>query len=124
VRILILDDNSDALLVLENFLKALGHDVSGYTDPTEALLWLGDVKPEMIIADLQMPNMDGFAFVQNVRARSAYSQLPIVCITGTDATDEQIESGGFASVLRKPTTLADVMLAIDEVTATLMPSNG
>jgi hypothetical protein len=49
---------------------------------------------------------------------------PIVCITGTDATDEQIESGGFASVLRKPTTLADVMLAIDEVTATLMPSNG
>lgn len=119
MRILILDDNADALLVLENFLKALGHDVSGYTDATEALLWLSDVKPEMIIADLQMPDMDGFAFVKNVRARGAYSQLPMICITGTDASDEQIASGGFAAVLRKPTTLADVMGAIDEVTAGL-----
>ncbi|MGI8905449.1 MAG: response regulator [Candidatus Sumerlaeaceae bacterium] len=122
MRILILDDNADALLVLENFLKALGHDVSGYTDGTEALLWLGDVKPEMIIADLEMPNMDGFSFVQNVRARARYSSLPIVCITGTDATDAQIEAGGFAAVLRKPTTLADVMNAIEDVTATLQPT--
>lgn len=121
MRILILDDNPDALVVLQNFLKALGHDVSGYTDATEALLWLGDAKPEMIIADLQMPNMDGFTFVRNVRARPSYAQLPIVCITGTDATNEEIAAGGFAAVLRKPTTLADVMLAIDEVTATLSP---
>ena len=122
MRILILDDNADALLVLENFLKALGHDVSGYTDGTEALLWLGDVKPELIIADLEMPNMDGFAFVQNVRARARYLQLPIICITGTDASDEQIAKGGFAAILRKPTTLADVMMAIEDVTAGLQPS--
>jgi CheY-like chemotaxis protein len=122
VRILILDDNPDALIVLENFLKALGHHVSGYTDATEALLWLGDVKPELIIADLQMPNMDGYTFVQNVRARSKYSQLPIICITGTDATDEQIASGGFAAILRKPTTLADVMTSIEDVTAGLKSS--
>jgi CheY-like chemotaxis protein len=116
---LILDDNPDALLVLENFLKALGHDVSGYTDATEALLWLSDVKPEMIIADLEMPNMDGYAFVKNVRARAAYTQVPIICITGTDATDAQIASGGFAAILRKPTTLADVMSAIEDVTTGL-----
>jgi CheY-like chemotaxis protein len=63
--------------------------------------------------------MDGFTFVRNVRARPSYAQLPIICITGTDASDEQITAGGFAAVLRKPTTLADVMMAIDEVTASM-----
>jgi CheY-like chemotaxis protein len=119
VRILILDDNGDALKVLESFLKALGHEVNCFTEGTEALLWLGDLKPELVIADLEMPNMDGFTFVKNVRARSAYASMPIICITGTNATDEQIAVGGFAAVLRKPTTLEDVMTSIDEVTASI-----
>lgn len=119
MRILILDDNKDALTVVESFLKALGHKVSGFTDGTEALLWLGDVRPELVIADLQMPNMDGFSFVRNVRARSTYASMPIICLTGTDIPDAEIESGGFSAVLRKPVTLSDVMLAIDEVASTL-----
>jgi len=123
VRILILDDNADALKVLESFLKALGHRVNCYTDATEALLWLGDVKPEVIITDIEMPNMDGFAFVKNVRARSSCASMPIIAITGTNATDQQIAAGGFTAVLRKPTTLEDVMTAIDEVTASTNPAN-
>lgn len=122
MRIMILDDNADALTVIGSFLKALGHEVSGYTDGMEALLWLSDVRPELIIADLQMPEMDGYTFVRNVRARSAYASMPIICMTGTDEPDEKIASGGFANVLRKPVTLADVMAAIDDVTATLEPS--
>lgn len=105
--------------MLESFLKALGHEVSGFSDPTEALLWLSDVRPQVVIADLQMPEMDGFSFVRNVRARSTYASMPIICITGTEITDEEISRGGFSAVLRKPVTLADVMAAIDEVTVSL-----
>jgi CheY-like chemotaxis protein len=115
VRILILDDNADALLVLENFLKTLDHKVSAYTDGREALLWLKEVNPQLIIADLDMPVMDGFDFLRHVRAYHAFVHVPIICITGTSMTDAQIAAGGFSSTLRKPVTLSDVMAAIEEV---------
>jgi CheY-like chemotaxis protein len=115
MRILILDDNPEALFVLESFLKTLGHKVYAFTDGREALLWLKESQPEVIIADLVMPNMDGFDFLKHVRAQSAYAKVPVICITGTDATDEQINAAGFVSVLRKPVTLHDVMSAIEQV---------
>ena len=115
MRILLLDDNPDAVAVLENFLKVLDHQVTSFTDGRDALLWLNDVKPQIIIADLDMPIMDGFDFVKRVRAYGSYASTPIICITGTDASDEQIAAGGFFATLRKPTTLSDVMGAIDEV---------
>jgi two-component system, chemotaxis family, CheB/CheR fusion protein len=115
VRILILDDNQDALLVIESFLKTLGHQVSAYTDGREALLWLPDAKPQIIIADLDMPIMDGFDFLKRVRGFQAYVSTPIVCITGTGLSDAQIAAGGFVATLRKPVTLSDLMMTIDEL---------
>ncbi len=115
MNILILDDNEDALLVIESFLKTLGHKVSAYTDGREALLWLSDVKPEVIIADLDMPIMSGFDFLKRVRAYQAFVNVPILCITGTGLSDAQIAAGGFYATLRKPVTLMDLMLAIDEL---------
>lgn len=115
MRIMILDDNADANIVLENFLKTLGHEVHAYTDGREALLWMGDIKPELVIADLDMPVIDGFDFLKRMRLMSASSQTPVVCITGMSVSDAQIAAGGFTSTLRKPVTLADVMLAIEEI---------
>jgi CheY-like chemotaxis protein len=116
VRILILDDNPDALMVLESFLKTMDHKVSSFTNGTEALLWLIDVKPDVIIADLDMPVMDGFDFIKKVRMYSAFASVPVICITGTEATDEQIGAFGFSAILRKPTTLSDLMNALEDVT--------
>lgn len=112
VRIIIVDDNPEALFVIENFLKTVGHSTAAFTDGREALLWLKDFKPELILSDLSMPGMDGFDFVRHVRAMAAYSSVPVVCITGTDASDEQISSRGFAAVLRKPVTLSHVLDAV------------
>jgi CheY-like chemotaxis protein len=117
MKLLIIDDNPDALTVLEQFLKTLDHRVTSYTDAREALLWLKEDKPEAIIADLEMPGMDGFEFVRRLRGYASFVSVPVICITGTDATDEQIAAAGFASILRKPTTLSDVMTAIEEVAA-------
>jgi CheY-like chemotaxis protein len=115
MRILLLDDNPDVVKVLENFLRALDHKVSAYTDSTEALLWIKDCKPELIIADLDMPNVDGFTFLRRVRAFPAFANVPFICITGTDATDEQIAASGFVATLRKPITLSDLMQTIEEI---------
>lgn len=115
LRILVLDDNPEALSVFEKFLKALDHEVHCFGDGREALLWLNDVKPQLIIADLDMPIMDGFDFLKRVRGYTQFVNVPIIALTGTTASDEEIAAGGFSSILRKPVTLMDIMGAIDSV---------
>jgi CheY-like chemotaxis protein len=117
VKILVLDDNADALLVISSFLKALDHEVSSYTDSREALLWLNDVKPEVIVCDLDMPNMDGFQFLKRVRCYGRFAAIPFICMTGTDTSDEVIKEAGFSAILRKPVTLSDVMDCVETTTA-------
>lgn len=115
MRILMVDDNPDALKVLSAFLKSLGHRVEACETGREALLWLDDLKPEIIMTDLEMPEMDGYEFLKAVRMRSQYKNVPVLCVTGLDTPLETIMSHGFQAVLRKPITLADVMNAIEEV---------
>ena len=122
MRILVVDDNTDALAVIENFLKALDHQVTSCTSGMEALLWLDDFKPQVIIADLQMPEMDGFEFIRQVRYRSAHASTPVICITGTDLTDEQISAHGFTAILRKPITLSELMTALEDIYSALRAS--
>jgi CheY-like chemotaxis protein len=113
VRVLVVDDNPDALRVVENFLKTVDHVVFSYTDAREALLWLKDVRPEVIVADLDMPGMNGYEFIRRLRAYSSCASVPVVCITGTDAKDEEIYAAGFSHILRKPVTLADMLEALE-----------
>ncbi|AXA35089.1 MAG: response regulator [Candidatus Hydrogenedentota bacterium] len=116
MRILLIDDNPDAAMVVASFLKALDHQVFPYNDAREALLWLKDIRPELVIADLDMPGMSGFEFLRRFRAYTSFASTPVVCVTGTEATDEEIYAAGFAAILRKPVTLSDVMDCIDQVT--------
>jgi CheY-like chemotaxis protein len=116
MRILMVDDNPDALKVLSAFLKSLGHRVEACETGREAILWLDDLKPELIMTDLEMPDMDGYGVLDAVRARSQFRQIPILCVTGLDTALEELLARGFQAVLRKPITLADVMHSIEEVT--------
>ena len=113
MRIFVVDDNPEALFVIARFLKALDHQVTEFENAQEVILWLKDGKPEMIIADLDMPTMDGYTLVRYVRAQSAFRDIPMICMTGTEASDHEIMAGGFNGVLRKPVTLQEVMDIVD-----------
>ena len=124
MRILLVDDNPEALQVIEKFLKTLDHNVFAYTEGLEALLWLKEARPELAIIDLEMPDMDGYQLLKRLRGFQSYAEIPAICITGTDASDETILSAGFHSILRKPTTLAAMMSAIDEASGNEINDGG
>jgi CheY-like chemotaxis protein len=89
-KILIIDDERSIRLLLESFLSK-DYDVVSKSDGMEALTWLETNLPDMIICDVQMPNMDGYMFVEKVRQRGYTKHTPIVMLSGVESSKERVK---------------------------------
>jgi CheY-like chemotaxis protein len=91
-RVLIIDDEQPNVRLLERLLLTGGFtDVHGCTDPLDAIARFGDLRPDIVMLDLHMPKMDGFAVLKALRERCPPGDyLPIVVLTA-DMTREARE---------------------------------
>ena len=80
-KVLAVDDSKPLLAILCRCLEKGGHDVVRATDGVEALQQLRSHRPDMVITDLNMPNMDGLEFIEQARKDPAGSALPILLLT-------------------------------------------
>lgn len=87
--ILIIDDEQNIRLLLESFLSA-DYNVVCKVDGMEALQWLEDNLPDLIICDIQMPNTDGYQFLEKLRQRDYTKHTPIIMLSGNEASKERI----------------------------------
>lgn len=90
-KILIIDDELSIRLLLENFLSK-EYDVITKNDGLEGLGWLEDGNiPDLIVADIQMPHLDGYEFVKNLRASGYFREIPIIMLSGIESSTEKIK---------------------------------
>ena len=89
-KILAVDDELSICLLLENFLSR-NHDVVTINDGIEALKWLDDNIPDLIISDIHMPNMDGFDFLAKLRERGFTKHTPVIMLSGRSESKERIK---------------------------------
>ncbi|MFD0988929.1 PleD family two-component system response regulator [Mariniflexile jejuense] len=89
-KILVVDDELSICLLLENFLSK-DYEVISIHDAVEALKWLDDNIPDLIISDIQMSNMDGFQFLTLVRQRGFTKHTPIIMLSGRSESKERIK---------------------------------
>lgn len=85
-RILVVDDDEQIRQVSERILSHCGYEVRSASDGFEALVLMRKALPNLIISDLNMPNMSGFELLSIVRRR--FPQLPVIAITGEYSTAE------------------------------------
>ena len=78
-RILIVDDESDMVENVTRILRRAGHRCTGVTDPARALALLESDRPDLLLTDLKMPEVDGLTLLR--RARTLDPALPVVVIT-------------------------------------------
>lgn len=89
-KILALDDELSICLLLENFLSQ-NYDIVTVNDSLEALKWLDDNIPDLIISDIHMPNMDGFEFLTKLRERGFTKHTPVIMLSGRSESKERIK---------------------------------
>lgn len=87
--ILIIDDNQMNLLLARKILSEI-YNVSVLSSAKAALVFLEETIPDMILLDLHMPEMDGFQFLEIVKANIKYKDIPVICLTADDDHDAEI----------------------------------
>ncbi len=89
-RILVVDDEQTICVMLRNFLSA-DYEVVTTNSGAEALKWLESNLPDLIISDIQMDTMDGFALLEQVRLMGFTKHTPVIMLSGRTESTERIK---------------------------------
>ena len=102
-RVLVVEDDEDMREVLRRRLEKEGWAVSEAANGREALERVAESRPELILLDLMMPEMDGFQFLEEVRKQEEWRSIPVVVVTAKDLTPEDrlLLSGSVTQILQK-----------------------
>jgi len=116
-RVLIVDDEPESRTRLRTLLQAQGHAVTEASNGLDALARARQQPPDLVISDILMPQMDGFALCRASRADPALSHAPFVFYTGTYATAKDIALArrlGASRFLVKSMAAEEVIRAITD----------
>lgn len=83
-RILVVDDLSDNLFLLQTVLETEGYHVETADDGTSALAKVQDSPPDLILMDVMMPDMNGYEVTRRIRQNSSLPSMPIMMVTAYD----------------------------------------
>src|SRR5580700_2152692 len=104
IKVLIAEDNAVNRELLRELLEGRGYTVLEACDGQEALQMIEEVQPEVLLMDIGMPVLDGFAVIRRIRENPRLVSLPVVAVTAyaMRGDREKILSSGFDGYLSKP----------------------
>jgi len=122
--VLLVDDNVDALEMMELALRGAGYEVRAAADGAAALAALEDFAPDVAVLDIGLPVMDGYELARALRRRPGLERLPLVALTGYGLAADRARSAeaGFDEHLVKPVELAVIEATLDAVLARARPA--
>jgi Response regulator containing a CheY-like receiver domain and an HTH DNA-binding domain len=103
-RLLLVDDEPNLLRAVAVVLRGAGFDVVTARNAREALLLVAQNVPDLIVSDVRMPGMDGYAFARRLRSTANFALIPIIFLTAKDEIEDRIEGfrSGVDAYLTKP----------------------
>jgi CheY-like chemotaxis protein len=119
MKVLIVDDATTVRALVRLYLIPEGWDLDEASDGVEALAKLRAARPDVVITDANMPNMDGFELCAAIRRTPGLTDLPVVFLTlhGDHAARERARLAGATAFLTKPIAPADLKEAVRSAVA-------
>ena len=104
--IIIVDDQATNRNLFSRLAKSISSDISvnAFADPMDALSWLSENTPDLIISDYKMPQMDGAELIRRIRELPALSDLPVVVVTVYEDREFRLQAleAGATDFLQSP----------------------
>ena len=118
-RVLIVDDDEDTVRTLEVLLLLQGAEVRTASSARQGLAVLGEWLPHVLLSDIGMPEMDGYAFIAEVRALAPErgGRVPAIALTAYARVEDRVRvlSSGFEMHLTKPVDPAELLAVVATV---------
>lgn len=122
-RVLVIDDKADDILLVRRVLEAHGnYHIIEASDGATGLDLVRRKRPDLIILDLMMPEMDGFAVVESLKANVKTRSIPIIVVTAKDTTPEeqrvleaQVEATLQKGIFSEDELVAEVSKVLDRI---------
>jgi signal transduction histidine kinase len=120
IRLLVVDDEPGSREVIANVLQGYGADVSLAENGQAALTKLFETRPDVLIADLAMPGMDGYALIEQVRALDPDfgGRTPAIAVTGYASPRDRLRAleAGYQNHVAKPVEPQELAIVIASLT--------
>ena len=114
-RVLVLDDNQDARVLTTVILQRMRAEVSQCGSVDEALEAVAEQRFDLILADLAIPDRDGFGFIREVRGRGVRTPALALTAYSDDGDREKAHAAGFEGFLTKPITVDGLRSALKDL---------
>jgi DNA-binding response OmpR family regulator len=117
-KILIADDERDVLAILEKKLRLDGFQVLALSKGKEIIAQVKSFQPDLVILDIVMPDMDGYAVGITLRSDEATKKTPIIFMTGKEleysGMQKRAQELGSCDIINKPCTFEELLVKVKE----------
>jgi two-component system cell cycle response regulator DivK len=114
-RILIVEDNEKNLKLVRDVLEHKGHEVLVAVTGAQGVRLAREGQPELVLMDIQLPDIDGIAALALIRADSALDAVPVLAVSASVMPEDQhkIVASGFDAYITKPISLKPFLSTVE-----------
>jgi two-component system cell cycle response regulator DivK len=114
-RLLIVDDKPSNRELLRTALEHAGHEIREAEDGASSLTVMREWRPDLVLMDIQMPGLDGYAVLERVLADPDLCQIPLIAVTAyaMQGDSQRGRQAGFRDYLTKPVQFRQLLAAVD-----------
>ncbi|WP_293125867.1 response regulator [Microcoleus sp. bin38.metabat.b11b12b14.051] len=115
-RVVCIDDDNMIRKTVESILNEQGYEATAIGNPLEALSLVFKLKPDLILCDIAMPELDGYEVCAMLRNSSAFRQTPIVMLTGIDGFIDRVKArmAGATDFYTKPFGESELLMLVEK----------
>ncbi|BEU99051.1 response regulator [Novosphingobium olei] len=113
-RIMVVEDNDLNRKLFCDLLRAKGFEVEPVADGREAIEKTRDFSPNLVVMDIQLPNVSGLSLIEQLKGDAGLRQIPVLAVTAYAAKgdEERIREAGAEGYLAKPVSIAPFLSAV------------
>ena len=114
-KILVIDDDKDFTKLLGFQLESKGYQVVISNEGEEGFQKILDEKPDLVLLDIKMPELDGFTFVRRLKANGLISKIPVMILTGYETMRDLFQFEGVAGYFVKGDNMGALIKSMGDI---------